>query len=141
MGQQQLLLVILVTIIVGIATVVAINTFGAAADTANIDAVRQDLVAMAAAAQGYYAKPVMMGGGGRTFDGITMHNLAFAGIIIENDLGVNENGTYQISNTDDIAVTITAYAASEDGYNSTNGPESFTAVITMNDVNILRSGS
>lgn len=40
MGQQQLLLVILVTIIVGIATVVAINTFSSAADSANLDAVR-----------------------------------------------------------------------------------------------------
>ena len=47
MGQQQLLLVILVTIIVGIATVVAINTFGTAADNANIDAVRNDMTAIA----------------------------------------------------------------------------------------------
>jgi len=50
MGQQQLLLVILVTIIVGIATVVAINTFGAAADSANLDAVRQDMGSIAASA-------------------------------------------------------------------------------------------
>ncbi|MDZ7806938.1 MAG: hypothetical protein U5K71_07465 [Gracilimonas sp.] len=53
MGQQQLLLVILVTIIVGIATVVAINTFGSAADSANLDAVRQDVATIAASAQGY----------------------------------------------------------------------------------------
>ncbi|MDZ7757448.1 hypothetical protein [Rhodohalobacter sp.] len=70
MGQQQLLLVILVTIIVGIATVVAINTFGSAADSANVDAVRQDMASIAAAAQGYYMKPQMLGGGGRKFDGI-----------------------------------------------------------------------
>jgi len=57
MGQQQLLLVILVTIIVGIATVVAINTFGSAADAANIDAVRNDVAAIASGAQGYYMKP------------------------------------------------------------------------------------
>jgi Tfp pilus assembly protein PilE len=77
MGQQQLLLVILVTIIVGIATVVAINTFGAAADSANVDAVRQDLASIAAAAQGYYMKPEMLGGGGRTFEGITFNDIAF----------------------------------------------------------------
>ncbi|MDZ7715010.1 MAG: hypothetical protein U5J95_02240 [Balneolaceae bacterium] len=48
MGQQQLLLVILVTIIVGIATVVAINTFSSASDSANVDAVRGDLLNIAA---------------------------------------------------------------------------------------------
>ena len=51
MGQQQLLLVILVTIIVGIATVVAINTFSSASEQANIDAARQDMLQMAYTAQ------------------------------------------------------------------------------------------
>lgn len=139
MGQQQLLLVILVTIIVGIATVVAINTFGAAADSANIDAVRQDLVAMGAAAQGYFTKPNMLGGGSRKFDGITMYDLAFAGIIVENDLGVNDNGTYQIASASGSNLTITAYAASEDGYNGSSGPVTFTAAITPDAVDIQSS--
>ena len=67
MGQQQLLLVILVTIIVGIATVVAINIFGTAADQANRDAVRQDLLAAAAQAQALWARPAAMGGFGQSF--------------------------------------------------------------------------
>jgi len=75
MGQQQLLLVILVTIIVGIATVVAINTFGAAADSANVDAVRQDLLTIASAAQGFYMRPEMLGGGGRSFEDLTWTSL------------------------------------------------------------------
>jgi hypothetical protein len=136
MGQQQLLLVILVTIVVGIATVVAINTFGAAADGANIDAVRQDIVAMGAAAQGYYNKPTMLGGGSKHFDNITMHSLDFAGIIVENDLGVNENGTYQITSATGQTMTITAYAASENGYDGASGPVTFTAVISSNDVDL-----
>lgn len=139
MGQQQLLLVILVTIIVGIATVVAINTFGAAADSANIDAVRQDLAAMGAAAQGYYTKPSMMGGGSRAYDGITFHELAFAGIIVENNLGVNDNGTYEIASAAGQTLTISAYAASEDGYDRNNGPLTFTAVITAQDIDIQSS--
>ena len=68
MGQQQLLLVILVTIIVGIATVVAINIFGTAAEQANKDAIRQDLLAASAQAQGIWARPEMMGGVGGEFD-------------------------------------------------------------------------
>ena len=108
MGQQQLLLVILVTIIVGIATVVAINTFGAAADSANVDAVRQDLASIGAAAQGFYMKPAMLGGGGRTFDGsssdaaseITFNDIAFgATVLTETTQARNDNGEYEIIST------------------------------------------
>jgi Tfp pilus assembly protein PilE len=115
MGQQQLLLVILVTIIVGIATVVAINTFGAAADSANVDAVRQDLASIAASAQGYYMKPAMLGGGGRSFEGITFNNFTFPGTIAAGGLSAtNENGTYtfEAPGTDAQEFTVTAVPAS-----------------------------
>jgi len=112
MGQQQLLLVILVTIIVGIATVVAINTFGSAADSANQDAVRQDIASIAAAAQGFYMKPDMLGGGGRSFDGITFNDIAFAGTVSDDDEAHNENGTYVITSSGDTDMVVTAYPAS-----------------------------
>ena len=67
MGQQQLLLVILVTILVGIATVVAINVFGDAAARANVDAVRQDLLQGASGAQAVWTKPRALGGAGGDF--------------------------------------------------------------------------
>ena len=67
MGQQQLLLVILVTILVGIATVVAINVFGESAEQANADAVRQDLLAAASNAQAIWTKPSQLGGAGSNF--------------------------------------------------------------------------
>ena len=70
MGQQQLLLVILVTILVGIATVVAINVFGTAAEQSNRDAVRQDLLAAAATAQGLWSRPEAMGGTGEDFSNL-----------------------------------------------------------------------
>ena len=121
MGQQQLLLVILVTIIVGIATVVAINTFGSAADSAAQDAVRQDLVTIAASAQGYYMRPEMLGGGGRTFEGISFNNISFAGSIPEDDQGasdplvaVNENGSYTISGNGAYAATFLVTAVAND---------------------------
>ena len=98
MGQQQLLLVILVTIIVGIATVVAINTFGSAADSANVDAVRQDLASIAAAAQGYYMKPEMLGGGSRSFGGLDFEGMAVPGEVDGTGLILtNENGTYTLT--------------------------------------------
>lgn len=118
MGQQQLLLVILVTIIVGIATVVAINTFSSAAEGANLDAVRQDVASIAASAQGYYIKPAMLGGGGQDFTNVTFRNLTFATDTINETalIAANQNGTYIISGrtTDDFDVT--AYPSSLEGY-------------------------
>lgn len=108
MGQQQLLLVILVTIIVGIATVVAINTFGSAADSANLDAVRQDLASIAAAAQGYYQKPTMLGGGGNSYTGLTFNDVTFPADSLNSTglIAYNANGTYTISTAsgDDLTV-------------------------------------
>ena len=126
MGQQQLLLVILVTIIVGIATVVAINTFGTAADQANIDAVTNDVATLASAAQGYYMRPAMLGGGGRTFDGsanpdsdgISFEGLAFpsTGLSEDSDVAQNENGRYELTVVDASSFTITAHPSSCESY-------------------------
>ena|SRR6056297_1348536 len=126
MGQQQLLLVILVTIIVGIATVVAINTFGSAADQANIDAVTNDVATLASAAQGFYMRPAMLGGGSRTFNtggfndaGISFDGLAFpATAVDQNDFRTaqNENGRYVIAVVDASTFSITANPSSCTGY-------------------------
>jgi len=109
MGQQQLLLVILVTIIVGIATVVAINTFSSASDSANVDAVRQDLLSMAAAAQQYYMKPEALGGGGQDFDGLTIRNLSFPGEVTGDFAGNNQNGKYQVNGGSAISGTAQSF--------------------------------
>ena len=100
MGQQQLLLVILVTIIVGIATVVAINTFGTMADQAARDAVILDLAGIAAASQGYYIRPAMLGGGGRSFANIDFNKFAFTARVTADTEGLeaeNENARYLMS--------------------------------------------
>ncbi|MDR8391606.1 hypothetical protein NC796_10670 [Aliifodinibius sp. S!AR15-10] len=132
MGQQQLLLVILVTIIVGIATVVAINTFSSAADSANLDAVRQDVASIAASAQGYYMKPDMLGGGGQDFDGMTFENIAFGGTISSSGMiAWNENGTYVLSDDGSATgITITAHPASDDNYDASD-PENATATNSL----------
>ena len=129
MGQQQLLLVILVTIIVGIATVVAINIFGQAADQANRDAVRQDLLGAAVQAQAIWSRPQLMAGADRDFAGtyITpaeiMSRLGIPGQYVTDITGEtasptpttfvrNENGVYGLAVTDSRTLTITGYAAS-----------------------------
>lgn len=72
MGQQQLLLIILGVIIVGIAVVVGINIFTYNASDANRDVVIADLTNIATMAQQYYRKPAALGGGGNTFTGWTV---------------------------------------------------------------------
>ncbi len=67
MGQQQLLLIVLGTIVVGIAVVVGINLFSAAATEANREELVSALTSLSAIAQEYYKKPAMLGGGNRTF--------------------------------------------------------------------------
>ena len=69
MGQQQLLLIVLGVIVVGIAIIVGINLFNANAVSSNRDAVISDLNNLAAMAQQYYKKPASMGGGANTFTG------------------------------------------------------------------------
>ncbi len=98
MGQQQLLLVILVTIIIGIATVVALNTFGSTLDNAAVRAVQVDLINLGEASQAYFERAKLMGGGGRTFNDIDFSKFTFPGNIDEDDnlIAYNENGTYTI---------------------------------------------
>ena len=67
MGQQQLLLIVLGVIVVGIAVVVGINLFNASSIEANRDGVVSDLNNLGAMAVQFYKKPVSMGGGGRSF--------------------------------------------------------------------------
>ncbi len=127
MGQQQLLLVILVTIIVGIATVVAIDTFSGAASAANLDAVRQDVASISGGAQGFYLKPKMLGGGGSDFTDITFNTIAFAADSVSSDglKAINANGIYVISGGNTTQFTLTAHPASR-----IDGAINFTATAT-----------
>ncbi|MCC5913065.1 MAG: hypothetical protein JJU46_01710 [Balneolaceae bacterium] len=75
MGQQQLLLVVLVTIIIGIATVVAINTMQAATDEANADPIRQEILQAHANSNSFLRRPAIIGGGEGSYDGITLESI------------------------------------------------------------------
>ena len=78
MGQQQLLLLVLSAIIVGVSIMIGINMFTSSAVQANQDAVVQDCMMIAARAQEWWRKPAAMGGGNRTFtgnEGVTLQKL------------------------------------------------------------------
>lgn len=89
MGQQQLLLIVLGIIIVGIAIAVGVNMFQQSAVDTNRQAVISDLANLAAKAQRYYRTPHELGGGAQTFENFSLGRL---------DTG-NANGSFRISTT------------------------------------------
>ena len=89
MGQQQLLLIVLGIIIVGIAIAVGVTTFQSSAVDANRAQVISDLNNLAAKAQRYYRTPTSMGGGGQNFQTFALSPL---------DTG-NANGSYSVTAT------------------------------------------
>jgi Tfp pilus assembly protein PilE len=95
MGQQQLLLIVLGVIIVGIAIAVGISMFKSNAQSSNRDQVINDLNNLAAKAQQYYRKPTAMGGGGQDFNGFKLAPV---------DTG-NANGSYSLSSSAPTALT------------------------------------
>lgn len=98
MGQQQLLLLILAAVIVGVAITLGINMFAQNSAQANQEAVMQDVLTIASRAQAWYRRPVQMGGGGRSYSAMTLANLNFP--------GTNANGSYSLLNGGATTVTI-----------------------------------
>ncbi len=95
MGQQQLLLVILGVIIVGIAIAIGITIFQDNAVEQNRSSLISDLTTLATKAQLYYFKPVSLGGGGSSFVGLTADANGI-GILASPSFTNNSNGTYTI---------------------------------------------
>lgn len=67
MGQQQLLLLVLGIVIVGLAVVVGIQAFGENQKKANADAITNDAIRIASDAQAWALKPTAFGGGNGSF--------------------------------------------------------------------------
>ncbi len=128
MGQQQLLLIVLGVIIVGIAVVVGINVFTASSSQANRDGVIADLTNLASLAQQHYRKPTALGGGGNAFTGWT----------IPGALDTTGNGVYTVTVTAQ-SVTLVG-TGNEKGNNGTSavkatmivGPNSITSTTINN---------
>ncbi len=89
MGQQQIILLILLAVIVGIATITAIDTLQESRKNSNLDAVQQDVILILNEAQGYYFRNSAMNGGSRSFNDIQITDISIGDSTV--------NGTYSIS--------------------------------------------
>jgi len=103
MGQQQLLLIVLSVIIVGVAVAVGVTQFKSGAVDSNRQALIGDLVNLGAKAQRYYRTPLELGGGKQDFKGF--------GLLSPNEYS-NANGNYQVVATAPTGVTAISAAAS-----------------------------
>jgi hypothetical protein len=106
MGQQQLLLVILGVIIVGVAIAIGVSLFGAQSISSNRDAMINDLNHLASFAYQYRVRLLSMGGGQGDYT-------SFA---IPPKMMWNEDGTYSVSTAQVSSLTLLAVSTS----NATN---------------------
>jgi hypothetical protein len=104
MGQQQIIILVLGTVIVGIAIAVGVLLFQSNSISSNKDALMADLNNVLADAQAYYLKPSCLGGG----------NHSFIGYIIPSRMQTTDNGT--ISGSAEVNFfNVTATSSENDG--------------------------
>lgn len=104
MGTQQILLIVLSVIIVGVAIVVGIGMFNNQAYNSNKTAIGSDAQSYAAEVVQYWKTPVSQGGAGAASDTLTAANMTAVNIAARLGIGANaagavsnENGKYYVS--------------------------------------------
>ena len=109
MGQQQLLLLVLGIVIVGLAVVVGIQAFSENQKKANADALVNDAIRLASDAQAWMLKPAAFGGGNNNcaatcdWTGLTYSQLGYA---TAGGVYTNLNGVFSMTaGTPDLVIT------------------------------------
>ena len=100
MGQNQLLMIVLSVIVVGVSVAVGIEQFGENALSANRDAIASDSQRIVSNAQQWYRKPASLGGGGGSFTGMSLSDLGIG--------GTSHNGSYALTVDSGSQITIVA---------------------------------
>ena len=121
MGTQQILLIVLSVIIVGIAVAVGITMFNSQASSSNRQAVIGDMNNLAASALSFYKTPTTHGGGGNTWS--TGVDVVGQWLGYDYDSGTSAcstgNGIFTLSIASDI-LTITGVGTETGNNGSTN---------------------
>lgn len=133
MGQQQLLLLVLGIVIVGLAVVVGIQAFSENQAKANADALVNDGVRIASDVQAWKLKPAAFGGGASVtgFTGLSFEDLGYQ-VNGDGDYE-NLNGTWTVDTADGTEFIITGtsdFAEVEVTVDGTT-PDDIATVITM----------
>jgi len=117
MGQQQLLLIMLGVIIVGVAVVIGIQTFNSNSIEANRDLILGNCINLASMAQKYYRIPKQIGGGGYEFTNWDIpsglkntENGTFTAVATATDVIITAIGNETLPNGDNIEVQMKVLA-------------------------------
>ncbi len=115
MGQQQLLLIMLSVILVGVAVFVGIGMFTANSIEQKRNEIINECTILASEAQLYYRKPKEYGGGGKSFLGWKLpkeFNQTEAGFFVNTDIQANQviitgTGNEVVTDNDSVKVAMT----------------------------------
>lgn len=115
MGQQQLLMIVLAIIIVGIAIAISIQLFRSNAIESKRDLLIEETTSLATMAIQYYKKPQTMGGGGRSFMGWeipsqmvqTFNGNFMRAVVNASEVVITGTGSEAVTETDSIKVETT----------------------------------
>jgi hypothetical protein len=121
-GQQQLLLIVVGLVIVGLCTMIAGSLYSAHSVTSNRDGVVSDLTTLAWMAQTYYQRPVSIGGGNHSFTGWT----------IPSQLATTGNGVYSVTVSNS---TVTFVGVGTQTGNDGSNPVKVTMVVAPTSIN------
>ncbi len=77
MGTQQMFLLVVAALLVGLALVAGLKQFAAGAQGANKDQLRNEAARVAKHAQAWYRSPENIGGGGRSFAGFSFESINY----------------------------------------------------------------
>jgi hypothetical protein len=102
MGQQQLLLIVLGVIVVGIAIAAGMGLFSSNKETSIKDELVNQNLAIGAAAQQYYSKPTSMGGGNQSFLNFGQAQAPLG------KMAFTTNGTYGVGTGSATEIVVTA---------------------------------
>ena len=106
MGQQQLLLLILALIVIGVSITIANQIFNTSAEDSNKDSIVSELTNLGTIALQYFNKPAAMAGGGKSFTNWQ----------IPAQLDTSNSGTYIIAATNIKTLMLTGSPIKASGY-------------------------
>jgi hypothetical protein len=138
MGQQQLLLLVLGIVIVGLAVVVGIQAFDSSSQQAEVDAITMDMFRILSDAKAWTEKPAAFGGGGGSALDWEYLDLGYVNVsgtaVATGETYTTANAVYSDPTSTAGSVTITAPHP-----NGTNGAV-ITGVYTVSSGDIAVSG-
>jgi hypothetical protein len=118
MGTQQILLVVLGVIIVGVAIAVGISMFGSQAYNSNRQAVASELTSFATQVVQFWKTPASLGGGGSVSGNLTVAKVAdYIGFNDANESTTNDSGEYRVISVAGTVVTLKGLGTAEKGGN------------------------